>query len=196
MKHFVSLLLSLSMIVGVSGCSSENSSSNIESEPIATQEEQDILIAYFSWSGNTERMARMIQEEVGGDLFKIEPAIPYAEDYDALIDQAQLELSENARPELAAEVENWDEYEVIFVGYPNWWNDAPMLVLNFLESYDFSQKTLIPFNTSGGSGFGNSLDSVENSASGTNILEGLSVYGDSVEDSQEEILSWLSNIGF
>ena len=118
MKRFISLLLSLCMIVGFSGCSSENSSSNIENEPVTTQEEQDILIAYFSWSGNTERMAHMIQEEVGGDLFEIEPAVPYTEDYDALIDQAQQELNENARPELAAEVENWGEYEVVFIGYP------------------------------------------------------------------------------
>ena len=80
----------------------------------------NIMIAYFSWSGNTEAVAGMIQEEVGGDLFEIVPAEPYTEDYDALLEIAQAEQQEEARPELAGQVENWDSYDVIFVGYPNW----------------------------------------------------------------------------
>lgn len=78
------------------------------------------LIAYFSWSGNTEEMAAMIQAETGGDLFEIAPATPYTDDYDALLDIAQQEQAENARPALAAQVENWESYDVVFVGYPNW----------------------------------------------------------------------------
>ena len=85
-----------------------------------SEDGQNILIAYFSWSGNTEELAGMIQSETGGELFEIEPAEPYTEDYDALLDQAQQEQRENARPELAAQVENWDSYDVIFVGFPNW----------------------------------------------------------------------------
>ena len=80
--------------------------------------DSDTLIAYFSWSGNTEAVAGMIQEEVGGDLFEIAPAEPYTEDYDALLEIAQAEQQEEARPELAGQVENWDSYDVIFVGYP------------------------------------------------------------------------------
>lgn len=116
-------------------------------------QEGGTLIAYFSWSGNTEKMAQTIQEEIGGDLFQIEPAVPYTDDYDALLDIAQQEQADNARPELAAQVENWDSYEAVFVGFPNWWSDAPMAVYTFLESYDFSGKTLIPFNTSASGGF-------------------------------------------
>ena len=87
-------------------------------EETAEEDGQNILIAYFSWSGNTEALAGMIQSETGGELFEIEPAEPYTEDYDALLDQAQQEQQENARPELAAQVENWDSYDVVFVGYP------------------------------------------------------------------------------
>ena len=99
---------------------SEDTSEQSVPEEAETEDGQNILIAYFSWSGNTEELAGMIQSETGGELFEIEPAEPYTEDYDALLDQAQQEQRENARPELAAQVENWDSYDVIFVGFPNW----------------------------------------------------------------------------
>ena len=82
----------------------------------------------------------MIQAETGGDLFEIEPATPYTDDYDTLLDVAQQEQADNARPELAAQVENWDSYDVVFVGYPDWWSDAPMLIYSFLEAYDWEGK--------------------------------------------------------
>ena len=87
-------------------------------------------------------------------MFQIETAEPYTDDYDTLLDIARMEQQEGARPQLAGQVENWDSYDVIFVGYPNWWSDAPMAVYTFLESYDFTGKTLIPFNTSASGGFG------------------------------------------
>lgn len=155
----------------------------------------NILIAYFSWSGNTEAVAGMIQEEVGGDLFEIAPAEPYTEDYDALLEIAQTEQQEEARPELAAQVENWDGYDVVFVGYPNWWSDAPMAVYTFLESYDFTGKTLIPFNTSASGGFGRSLSGIEESAAGAEILEGFTVTSDQVEGAQEDVSAWISGLG-
>lgn len=155
----------------------------------------NILIAYFSWSGNTEAVAGMIQEEVGGDLFEIAPAEPYTEDYDALLEIAQAEQQEEARPELVGQVENWDSYDVIFVGYPNWWSDAPMAVYTFLESYDFAGKTLIPFNTSASGGFGRSLSGIEESAAGAEILEGFTVTSDRVEDAREDVRAWISGLG-
>ena len=155
----------------------------------------NILIAYFSWSGNTEAVAGMIQEEVGGDLFEIVPTEPYTEDYDALLEIAQAEQQEEARPELAGQVENWDSYDVIFVGYPNWWSDAPMAVYTFLESYDFAGKTLIPFNTSASGGFGRSLSGIEESAAGTEILEGFTVTSDRVEGARKDVRAWISGLG-
>lgn len=94
-------------------------------ESTETGESGGTLIAYFSWSGNTEQLAHMIQTETGGELFEIAPATPYTEDYNTLLDVAQQEQADNARPELASQVENWDSYSTVFVGYPDWWSDAP-----------------------------------------------------------------------
>ena len=152
------------------------------------------LIAYFSWSGNTEQMAKMIQAETGGELFEITPATPYTDDYDTLLDVAQQEQAEDARPELTNRVENWDSYAVVFVGYPSWWGDAPMLIYSFLESYDWEGKTLIPFCTSGGSAFGRSLNKLSDSASGATILEGLHVPGSRVEAAREDISAWIDGL--
>ncbi len=179
---------------------SEDSEDSDVSETAAEPEEPaegagGILVAYFSWSGNTEQMAQMIQKETGADLFEIEPAAPYTDDYDTLLDVARQEQADNARPEVASQVENWDSYDVVFVGYPDWWSDAPMLVYSFLESYDWEGKTLIPFCTSGGSGFGRSLEKLPDSAPGAEILEGLHVSGSSVGSAEEEVAAWIASLG-
>ena len=153
----------------------EPSEEPAESEMSTTGDSSSVLIAYFSWSGNTEQVAQIIQQETGGDLFEIAPATAYTDDYNELLDIAQQEQSDNARPELAGQVENWERYDAVFVGYPNWWSDAPMAVYTFLESYDWDGKTLIPFNTSASGGFGRSLSGLEESASGATILDGLSM---------------------
>lgn len=153
------------------------------------------LIAYFSWSGNTEQVAQIIQEAIGGDLFEIAPSTPYTDDYDELLDIARQEQSDDARPELAAQVENWDSYDTIFVGCPNWWSDAPMAVYTFLESYDWTGKTLVPFNTSASGGFGRSLSGIEESAAGAEILEGLSFTSSTLDDAQSEVTAWLDDLG-
>ena len=173
-------------------------SAGSEDEPAESEAptaEGGTLIAYFSWSGNTEQMAQTIQAEIGGDLFKIEPATPYTEDYDTLLDIAQQEQAEDARPELAAQVENWDSYDVVFVGYPNWWGDAPMAVYTFLETYDFDGKTLIPFNTSASGGFGRSLSGIGESAAGANILEGLALTEGELDNIQGEVSGWIAGLG-
>ena len=176
--------------------STQTDSPETAGETAAAEPEADggTLIAYFSWSGNTEQMAQAIRTETGGDLYQIEPAVPYTDDYDALLDIAQQEQAENARPELASPVENWDSYDVIFVGYPNWWSDAPMAVYTFLEAYDFTGKTLIPFNTSASGGFGRSLSGIEESAAGANILEGLALTEGELGDVQGEVSSWLAGL--
>ena len=166
-----------------------------EGEAPTTGDTSSILIAYFSWSGNTEQVAQIIQRETGGDLFEIAPAAPYTDDYNELLDIAQQEQSDSARPELASQAENWAQYDTVFVGYPNWWNDAPMAVYTFLESYDWSGKTLIPFNTSASGGFGRSLSGLEESASGAAILEGISFTERTLGDAQSEVTAWLDGLG-
>ena len=208
MKKLLCLLLAGALAFSVAACgngaqdseaaeaadtsdTAETGEAEDAAEETAEEDGQNILIAYFSWSGNTEALAGMIQSETGGELFEIEPAEPYTEDYDALLDQAQQEQQENARPELAAQVENWDSYDVVFVGYPNWWSDAPMAVLSFLEFYDCTGKIIVPFNTSGGGGFG----SIEESAAGAEILEGFTVAGDNVSGAQADVSEWISGLG-
>lgn len=224
MKKLLSLLLSMTLVFSLAACSggvtpsedgsseSSVSSSEPSSEaPTASEETPSsevpeestepaeeaggTLVAYFSWSGNTEQMAQIIAEQTGGDLFEIEPATLYTDDYNTLLDIAQQEQADDARPELAAQVENWDSYDVIFVGYPNWWSDAPMAVYTFLESYDWNGKTLIPFNTSSSGGFGRSLSGVEESASGATVLEGLDLTEGELSDAQSRITEWLSGLG-
>lgn len=153
------------------------------------------LVAYFSWSGNTQQMAEIIAQETGADLFEIATVTPYTDDYNTLLDIAQQEQGEDARPELNARVENWDSYDTIFVGYPNWWSDAPMAVYTFLESYDFTGKTVIPFNTSASGGFGRSLTGIEESAAGATILEGLDLTEGELGDAQNRVITWLDSLG-
>ncbi len=155
----------------------------------------NILIAYFSWSGNTEAVAGMIQSEVGGDLFEIAPAEPYTDDYDTLLDIARDEQSSGARPALADTVDNWDSYDTVFVGYPNWWSDAPMAVYTFLESYDWTGKTLVPFNTSASGGFGRSLDSIAESDPGATILDGFTVRASGLDGAEADVSAWLAGLG-
>lgn len=160
----------------------------------ADPEGSKILIAYFSWSGNTETLAGMIQQETGGDLFAIETQTPYTDDYDTLVDQAKQEQEDNARPALAAQVEHMEDYDTVFLGYPNWWNDVPMAVLTFVESYDWTGKTIIPFCTSGGGGFGNGVNSIESAAQGASFLEGFHVGGSRVDDAAGDVAAWLSSL--
>lgn len=166
-----------------------------DSEPEAAAEEAgNTLVAYFSWSGNTRGVAQLIAEETGGDLFEIATLNPYTDDYNELLDIARQEQSDKARPELNGQVENWDSYDTIFVGYPNWWSDAPMAVYTFLESYDFNGKTLIPFNTSASGGFGRSLSGIAESAAGATIPEGLALTESELDDAQTRITSWLQGL--
>jgi flavodoxin len=121
----------------------------------------NVLVVYFSRTGTTKTLAENINKTTGGDLFEIVPVTPYSTDYNTCLSQASSELSANARPPLATHVANMDNYDVIFVGYPIWHGQTPMVIRTFLEEYDFSGKTVIPFCTSASSGFGSSMNTVE-----------------------------------
>jgi hypothetical protein len=103
------------------------------------------LVAYFTRTGNTERAANIINDEVGGDLFRIETTDPYPDEYNEVVNQAQEEQQDNARPGLKTHIERMEDYDVVFVGYPVWWNDTPMAILTFLEEYDLSNKIVVHF---------------------------------------------------
>ncbi|HIY08388.1 MAG TPA: flavodoxin [Firmicutes bacterium] len=147
-------------------------------------------------TGNTGMVASMIAEAAAADLFSIRTVQPYPDTYDATLDQAQEEQGENARPELAAQLENLDEYSVIFLGFPNWWGDMPMAVYRFLDEVDLSGKTIVPFVTSGGSGFSNTIAAITQLEPGAVIQEGLSIGGSGAVDAQDQVTQWLEELGY
>ena len=145
--------------------------------------------------GNVEYMATVIQETVGGDLFQIETVQSYPLDHDPLVDQAAREQDEDARPELAAHIENLDQYDTVFLGYPNWWGDMPQALYTFLEEYDFSGKTIIPFCPHGGSGFSRTESTIARLQPGAVMSEnGLTISRNDVADSAAEIRAWAEGL--
>lgn len=152
---------------------SDTSNSNGSTLAKSNNGTKKILIAYFSQTGTTEKAAKRIQELTKGDIFEIKTVTPYPNDYNELADGAKKEKEENARPKLATKVENIDNYDVIFVGYPIWWHTAPMTIDTFLESYNLSGKTIVPFCTSSSSDIKESMEAINSLCPNSTILEGL-----------------------
>ncbi len=159
-------------------------------------EGQRILIAFFSLSGNTRLIARDIQEMTGGDLFEIRPVRSYGPDFESTVEQARKELAEKARPLLKDAVADFEGYDVIFVGFPNWVGTMPMPVFSFLEQYDFSGKTIVPFCTHGTSGPASTFRDLAALPLHAVILEGLAVYRNDVPHAEERVREWLHNLGY
>ena len=145
--------------------------------------------------GNTEYVAKIIQETTGADLFRIETTAEYPLDHDPLVDQAADEQDENARPELKNHIEDMGQYDTIILGYPNWWADLPMPVYTFLEEYDFSGKIIIPFVTHGGSGFSDTRDTISELEPDAAVSDNtLSISRGDVAGSEEEIRQWAETL--
>lgn len=191
-----------------------------EAESSEAGAQSSLLVAYFSYAenaalpddvdasasasiqpwngaltGNTGVVADMIAQATGADLFSIRTVEQYPDTYDATIDQGQQEQSDGARPELATHLENLDSYDTIFLGFPNWWGDMPMAVYTFLDEVDLSGKTVIPFVTSGGSGFSNTISTIQQMEPQATVQEGLSISGSSATGAQQQVESWLSELG-
>lgn len=191
-----------------------------EAESSEAGAQSSLLVAYFSYAenaalpddvdasasasiqpwngaltGNTGVVADMIAQATGADLFSIRTVEQYPDTYDATIDQGQQEQSDGARPELATHLENLDSYDTIFLGFPNWWGDMPMAVYSFLDEVDLSGKTVIPFVTSGGSGFSNIISTIQQMEPQATVQEGLSISGSSATGAQQQVESWLSELG-
>ena len=164
------------------------------------------LIAYFSRKGsnylngsivdlpvgNTEVAAKMIQALAGGELFHIDTVKAYPADYTKATEVAQRELSQNARPALTSQVASLAGYDVVFLGYPNWWGTMPMAVWTFLEAHDFAGKTILPFCTHEGSGLGQSERDIKQLCPGAKVLRGLAIRGGSVAKADKAIAAWLN----
>lgn len=183
-----------------------------EDSPAPEEEGGGILIAYFGVIetdgtdtvanasrvatgdgvvGNTQFIAQAIQQAVGGDLFAIETVQEYPGTHQPLLDFAYDELRQDARPELSSEIGNLDDYDVIFLGYPNWNGDLPMPLYTFLETYDFSDKTIIPFVTHGGNGFSRTISTISDLQPNATVLtDGLSISRNSVPNAAQDAMDW------
>lgn len=184
----------------VANTNNENSSTDETNNTVSSNDTKNsgsnrILIAYFSETGNTEKFANIIHDQIGGDLFKIEPVTPYPEG-DELFDYTREEQEEDRRPEIKDTVD-MSQYDTVFIGYPIWWYEVPQIIKTFLDQYDLSGKTIIPFNTHGGSGLSNTVATITNKLPNSNVISNAFILSrNNMEQAPEEVTSWLEGIGY
>ena len=197
MKKTVSLLLVLTMVLSAFPVFAEESAAHV-------------LVVYFSRAGenysvgtieegNTAKMAKIIAEQIGADLFAIEPETPYPESYEETKTIATAEKNKDIYPAYIGDVENWDRYDTVFIGYPIWWGGVPNIVFGFLDGHDFTGKTVIPFNTHEGSCQAGTQRDIESRLPGVTVLQGLAVRGSRAQNDAEvttqDVLNWLKGLG-
>lgn len=229
MRKFISWIAALLMVVSFAACGSQKAQPAVPEDPerasavqaseqttaemqpaaVSSAAAVHILVAYFSQAGeqydvgvvekgNTQIVAEMIAEETGAELFHIERAETYPDTYDELTQAAKEELG--TRPELSETVDHWSDYNIVFIGYPIWWGDMPMPVYTFLEYYDFTGKTVIPFDTNGGSGLADTVSAIKKACPGATVRDGLAVSGKEAQTepdkAKSEVQDWLKELGY
>lgn len=203
MKHLnkmLAILLAFTTLFLLTACSSGGEHTPIANDPEApVKGKGKILVAYFSWSGNTQTMASWVAEKTGGELFRIVPEVAYTQN--DVFDRSKNELDNGIRPTITTHIdaEVMAGYDTVFLGFPIWWYDLPMPVWTFLEEYDFSGKTVIPFFTHNGSSSGaGSLGTLEKLLPSATVRkdDALSVAGNSVSGAENKVDSWLSGLGY
>ncbi len=216
-KNNILITLTVLLCMFISGCTTEKKENSepqkkediIEPAVDTVKEEDKTIIIYFSRAGenynvgnvekgNTEILAEIIADETGYEIFKLETVKEYPVSYDEMLDVAKAEKNSGERPELKSRPESLEGYSRIILGYPIWWADMPMAVYTFLESYDFSGKTIYPFDTHGGSGLANTVKGISN-VTGATVEEGLAVLGSTAQNNREEtvklVREWLEDSG-
>lgn len=195
-----------------------NNSSTTSSKAISVNTDENVLIAYFAVAENSDvdaissasvsnvngetkgrmtALAEMIQEKTGGDLFSIKTSVKYPGDGAKLIEYAQTEQDDDIRPELTSHIDNFDDYNVVFVGYPTWWYDLPQIMYSFFDEYNFSGKTIIPFNSHNGSRFSGTIETIQElEPDATVVTDGFTVNEKDVPDAKSDIDTWLSGMGY
>lgn len=182
-------MMAAAMVSGF-GCSAEERSvaSKVSAEP------GRVLVAYYSRGGNTRFAAEKIQQLTGGTLFEIKPADPYPSDYNACVEQAKRECRSGFKPALASKVENFDRYDVIFVGTPNWWSTMAPPVLTFLTSSDFRGKTVIPFVTHGGGGMARCEQDMRKACPQASFVRGGAFSGSGIRNAEAALAKWVNEV--
>lgn len=184
------------MLIGFTACggSAENGQSN-SGQVDADAGSGKVLVAYFSATNNTKGVAEHIADGIGADLYRIVPEDPYTDedlDYNSSDSRTTIEMNDpDSRPAISGQVEDMAQYNVVFIGYPIWWGAAPRIISTFMESYDFSGKTIVPFCTSGSSGIGSSASDLEQLTNGATWLEGHRFNGG---DSKETVMEWVNSL--
>lgn len=226
MKKIILALLSTTMLLSMAGCGNNTEMPNTTADTQVNSEQQQktdnsearVLITYFTVPetdgtdtsagasrvsdngevyGNTQYIAQLIQNATGGDLFEIKTVQDYPDTHQPLLDFAYNELRDDARPELETQIENLDDYDVIFIGYPNWNADLPMPLYTFFDEYDFSGKKIIPFVTHGGSGFSATVRTIAELEPNADVVSnGLSVSRNNITKANDDVISWVQSLGF
>lgn len=203
-QTILTILISAVLLLALTACTNATGSSdNKQSSALPSSSQTDTntananksLIVFFSQTGTTERVAKEIQQQTGADLFRILNTTPYPDDYNTLSDQAQSEQENNARPTITGTVSDMAQYKVVYVGFPIWWGDMPMILYSFFDAYDLSGKTIIPFVTSGGSGFANTLSAMKSLEPNATFLDGLSLSSAQATDCSTAVSDWLTKNG-
>ncbi len=206
-KHtYISKVLTLALLLialVITGCSSKDangaSSTNTQiksSEGVTpVMNNQKALVAYYSWSGNTRAVAEEIHKQVGGDIVEIVPEKPYSETYAVTVAKAKQEQLFKSRPAVKTKIANFADYDVIYIGYPNWWGSMPAHIATFVESYNWDGKKVVPFFTHGGGGIQNCEKHLKERIKGNaTFAEPLVLSGSSAKSAQGEIAAWLKKV--
>lgn len=226
MKKIINILLVITLVFVLTACGTEDTSDIEKEETTDNTQVQETntgksLVVYFSVPettesndmtedeanstvvingqvlGNTQYVAMVIQENTGADIFRIEPEIPYTTNHEALVETATKERERNARPALGSSIEDFENYDIIFVGYPIWWSDMPMIMYSFFDEYDFSGKTIISFSTHGGSGLAGTVEQIKQLEPNANVSENAFTKSrNDVEGAEKEIVDWLDKSGY
>lgn len=205
MKHIYSFIAILLVgLLPITSCAQTNQRKE------QNMKEKKILVAFFSRAGenyavghiekgNTHIIAEMIAAETDGDLFYIEPVTPYPDDYTECTEVAKQELNVKARPAIKGDIKV-EDYDIIFIGYPNWWGDMPMPVYTFIEKHSWQGKTVIPFCTHEGSGLSGTENKLKAACKGATVLKGLAVRGATAQNAQaqakESVNNWLGKLKY
>lgn len=199
MKKIISVLLTCAMMSAFTACGGDSvSKSGSEQQDTSKSGSTggNSLVVYFSATGNTEAVAETLTEIQGAEIFEIAPEDPYTEedlDYNNDSSRANAEQNdENSRPAISGTIDNIDDYDVIYVGFPIWWGNMPRIMYTFFDTYDFSGKTIAPFCTSGGSGISEAVSSIEELEPDAGITEGLRT---STSEAADDITQWLERTG-